>query len=176
MTTMTKSSTLKPILSAVLAASMILSAPAAPAAENGPDFVLSIVPDRAYGDLVQRGDYEKAIRRIRFVDSRYPYPANTNLCVAHIMLEQFEEAGPYCDEAVVMAAEAARSSRRKGLDYRDEWSAALTNRGALRALGGNPESAKVDFQEALALDADTAAPEINLDQLQKAQAARLAGY
>lgn len=169
-----KNVSLKSILFATLAISLTLSTSAAFADDQEPDFVLSIVTDMAYGDVVQRGEYERAIRRIRFVDSRYPYPANTNLCVAHIMLEQYDEAQPHCDKAVEMAAEAARTSRRKDLDYKSEWSASLTNRGALRALSGNLDGAREDFLEALALNADTALPEINLAQLQKPQAAKLA--
>jgi len=160
---------------AALVASLGFAAPTAFADHSGSDFVLSIVADMAHGDRVQRGDYEQAIRRIRFVDSRYPYPANTNLCVAHIMLQQYDKAQPHCDKAVDLAAEAASSTRRKDLHYKGEWSAALTNRGALRALSGNPDGARADFLEALALNADTAAPEINLAQLEETQATDLAG-
>lgn len=149
---------------------------AAPASADEPtsDFVLSIVYDRAYGDLVQRGDYERAIRRANSIDARFPYPAHTNICVSHVMLGQFDKAAGHCNQSVELAEKAAQTGRRKDRDYLGEWSMALTNRGVMHALAGNIEAAEADFREALKLDADTAVPKINLAQLKLHRAEALA--
>lgn len=160
-------------LAALMLAPFVTAEPAH-AGEPTSDYVLSIVYDRAHGDLVQRGDYQRAIRRAGSVEARFPYSAHTNQCVAHVMLEQYDEAFGHCETAVQLAEQAAETGRRKDRDYLGEWSMALTNRGVLHARSGDIEAAEADFREALALGADTAVPEINLAQLGLAQPGSLA--
>ena len=90
------------------------------------------------------------------------------------MLGQFDKAAGHCNQSVELAEKAAQTGRRKDRDYLGEWSMALTNRGVMYALSGDIEAAEADFREALALDADTAVPEINLAQLKLHRAEALA--
>lgn len=54
----------------------------------------------------------------------------TNLCIGHIMINQFEKAEQYCEEAASKPNERAVTHN---------------NRGVLRALQGNFEAARADF-------------------------------
>ena len=53
-------------------------------------YKMSVVLDRAHGDLVQQGDYEAAITRIPHDDHRLPFASSNNLCVAQTMSGQFD--------------------------------------------------------------------------------------
>jgi len=130
-------------------------------------YQMSVVLDRAHGDIVSSGQYQKAILRISNRHTRFPYASATNLCVAHTMVGQFKHAEHYCDEALVEAEKAAARGHRKGRDYTAEWAIAYSNRGVLRARMGNTAGAADDFRMAVELKAGTDAPMNNLSRLKR---------
>lgn len=137
-------------------------------ADNAPDsYQMSVVLDRAYGDVVSSGNFEKAILRISSHYSRFPYATATNLCVAHTMVGQFKHAEHYCNEALEEAEKAAARGSRKGRDYTAEWALAYSNRGVLRARMGDNPGAEEDFRMAIELKADTHMPMNNLAHLNR---------
>jgi hypothetical protein len=113
------------------------------------NFQMSVVLDRAHGDVVARGQYNRAILRISPHSTRFPYASATNLCVAHTMVGQFKNAEYYCDKALEEAEKAADKGREKSRDYTAEWALAYSNRGVLRARRGDNEGASEDFRMAI---------------------------
>ena len=136
--------------------------------------VMSVVEDRAYGELVQKGAYTKAISRINDVDSRFPYPAHTNLCVAHTLMGDYVDAAPHCDEAVELAQKAAEKGKRRDRDYPAELAMAYSNRGVQRARSGDLAGAEADFQAAMNTDSGLSIMEWNLVKFGQIQADNLA--
>ena len=98
------------------------------AQETASEYQMSVVFDRAYGDVVSEGDFDKAILRINTHHSRFPYATATNLCVAHTMVGQFKHAEHYCDKALEEAEKAASKGRRKSRDYAADLTLAYSNR------------------------------------------------
>ena len=125
------------------------------AQEDTSSYQMSVVLDRAYGEVVSRGDYDKAILRINTHHSRFPFATATNLCVAHTMVGQFKHAEHYCDKALAEAEKAAAKGRRKSRDYTAEWAMAYSNRGVLRARVGDHEGAADDFRLAIGKQSDS---------------------
>lgn len=128
-------------------------------------YEMSVVVDRAYGDLVARGGYERAILRIASHPNHFPFATATNLCVAHTMVGQYRHAARYCDEALDVAAEIGRTGMRKDRDAATEWALAFSNRGVLRARMGDAQGAEQDFRSAIALNGDSEVPMHNLVHL-----------
>lgn len=132
------------------------------AQETTSDYQMSVVIDRAYGDIVSKGDFEKAILRINSHHSRFAYATATNLCVAHTMVGQFKHAEHFCDKALEEAGKAAFKGHRKNRDYIAEWAMAYSNRGVLRARVGDNEGAADDFRLAMEKKAKYELPVHNL--------------
>ena len=149
----------------ILALTLVFSFQPAQADDQSGSYQMSVVLDRAHGDIVSSGNFEKAILRISSRHSRFPYASATNLCVAHTMVGQFKHAEHYCDEALVEAEKAAARGMRKGRDYTAEWALAYSNRGVLRARMGDTSGAGEDFRMAIELKADTDVPMNNLARL-----------
>ena len=135
------------------------------AQETTPEYQMSVVLDRAYGDVVSKGDFDKAILRINTHHSRFPYATATNLCVAHTMVGQFKHAEHYCDKALEEAEKAAAKGRRKSRDYTAEWALAYSNRGVLRARRGDHAGAEEDFRMAIDKQSQSELPIHNLARL-----------
>ena len=155
------------ILTTLLALTALYAAPTAWAGDPASDYQMSVVLDRAYGDVVSRGNYERAILRISSHPDRFPYASATNLCVAHTMVGQFRHAEHYCDKAVEEAEKAAATGRRKSRDYTAEWALAYSNRGVLRARRGDHEGAAHDFRMAIEKQSVSELPVHNLARLSK---------
>ena len=68
-------------MTVILALTAVLTFPATWAREVPADYQMSVVLDRAYGDIVSKGDFDKAILRINTHNSRFPYATATNLCL-----------------------------------------------------------------------------------------------
>ena len=146
---------------------------AAPTALAEP-FEMSVILDRAHGDLVREGDYESAILQISHGDHRMPFAASNNLCVAQTKLDDFEQAALSCDIAVQLAEFAAENGRRDDVDYTTERAVAMSNRGVLRAYTGDLAGAEQDFRKAVELEPNTETPVQNLSHLLDGKAAELA--
>lgn len=141
--------------------------PAASAQQGATTYEMSIVLDRAYGDLVSHGSYTRAIVKINRSHDHYPFATATNLCVAHTMVGQYKHAEHYCDKALEEAEKAAAQGRRKSRDYTAEWAMAYSNRGVLRARIGDDAAAEEDFRLAIEKQAGTDLPVHNLAVLKQ---------
>lgn len=131
------------------------------------EYQMSVVLDRAYGDVVSTGNYERAILKINTHRSRFPFATATNLCVAHTMVGQYKNAELYCDRALEEAEKAADKGRRKSRDYTAEWAMAYSNRGVLRARRGDHEGASDDFRLAIEKQSASELPIHNMAILSK---------
>lgn len=147
----------------MLAALLLMGATAAQASEP-----FEIVPHEmdVYGvRFIESGEYEKSIERLktRLGGPKQPQsikaPVLIDLCVAHTMLRQFEEANQYCSEAVDMGW-------YRGL--------ALNNRGVMKIAQGDYEAAIVDFQAATEASGAKAVSHRNLDRARQSLASRRA--
>ncbi len=151
----------------ILILATVLTAPAAWAGDSATDYQMSVVLDRAHGDVVSKGNYERAILRINSRPDHFPFATATNLCVAHTMVGQYKHAEHYCDEALKEAEQAAAKGRRKSRDYTAEWAMAYSNRGVLRARVGNDAGAEEDFRAAIEKQSGTELPVHNLAILKR---------
>ena len=146
----------------LLALTAMLACQASWAQELPSDYQMSVVLDRAHGDVVAKGRYDRAILRINTQQSRFPYASATNLCVAHTMVGQYKHAEFYCDKALEEAENAAAKGRQKSRDYTAEWALAYSNRGVLRARRGDHEGASEDFRLAIEKQSGSELPVHNM--------------
>ena len=135
------------------------------AADEDPAYQMSVIQDRSHGDLVARGNYDKAIVQISADHDHFPFATATNLCVAHTMVGQYKHAEHWCDKALAEAEKAAAKNRRRNRDYTLEWAVAYSNRGVLRARMGDPIGAEADFLAAIEMQSGTMLPVNNLANL-----------
>lgn len=161
-------------LNRTLATLSVLSAILFSQAAFSDNFEMSVVLDRAHGDLVWQGAYEDAIKHISHGDHRMPFAAANNLCVAHTKMDNFEQAALSCDIAVQLAEFAAENGHRPDVDYVTEFAIALSNRGVLRAFTGDLDGAEEDFRKAAGLNPDTDCPVQNLSHLMNGKTVDLA--
>lgn len=129
-------------------------------------FRMMAIENTAQGDLVTAGRYEEAIEKItaRRISKR-EFDKYNNLCVAYAKTRALYEAVVACETALEArkrydAPSYFRSSYEK-LQVRDR-AVALSNRGVLRAVMGDKDGAREDFEASLALDADLEEPAENL--------------
>jgi len=85
--------------------------------------------------------------QLRSSDLMEQIVAYNNLCVARTMLRDFTAAESACDTAV---ARAKTWERQLGNFNRSASSTALSNRGVLNVLRGNPQEAIADLERASA--------------------------
>lgn len=138
-------------------------------------YQMTVLPHEAQGYLVRDGHYEDAISRISPVGNA-PFPAYTNLCVAHTMMGHLAKAEANCNRAVDAARLAVKIGKRQNHNYRAELVIALSNRGVQRTRGGNFSSADADFREALAIDSVADLPGRNLSVLSSETAYAVASH
>lgn len=157
-------------LVAGMAAALVASASLA--AERQPAFTMTVIHDAYFGKKVVAGDYRSAIERIRAKpdNSAASFEAHTNLCVAFVKAGEIDRAGPACNAAVEAARKQAERASKFAPSYGEEnWreyeAVALSNRGVLHAVAGEPELARLDFSEALQLRTSIDAPGSNLARL-----------
>jgi hypothetical protein len=135
-------------------------------------YTMAVMSETAYGTRIMAGDYAQAIEKITQKEGRYDaFSKGTNLCVAYTKSGELGLAEAAC-EAAVIAASKAKHKRAGGLMAgavaysRDRNLAiALSNRGVLRAVKGQSEQAREDFDAAVALDTMLSAPKVNLARL-----------
>ena len=141
-----------------------------------PNYEMAYFNDTAQGSKIQTGKYEQAIEKIN-IKARpgHALHVKTNLCVAYTKAGNIEEATVACEEAV-MAAKTFRKVRRSDLavqtptQIRARYLAiALSNRGVLKAVTGNFDAARADFDAALAQEAHVASIRANIEKLETAE-------
>lgn len=124
-------------------------------------YQMTVLPYKAQGHLVRDGHYEDAIRRISLVGNA-PFPACTNLCVAHTMTGHLVKAEASCNRAVDAAKLAVKIGKRRNHDYQADLVIALSNRGVQRTRAGDLTGAEADFREGLAIKPVADLPRNNL--------------
>lgn len=107
-----------------------------------PRFQMTAVTDRALGEVVLAGDYGTAIRELEGANYRR-FESSTNLCVAYTLAGEYQKADEACAAAVELSERAA---------VRRDVAVALSNRGVLRAVSGDPSGARQDFSRALEIE------------------------
>lgn len=136
-----------------------LAAACAPAwsGDEEPNYEMAVFLDAAQGPKILTGNYAQAIEKIRSKDhAGDTLRVKTNLCVAFTKSGDIEAAEQACDEAVA-EAKSFRKVRRStyyvqtAADVRARYLAiALSNRGVLKAVKGDFEAAREDFDAAMA--------------------------
>ena len=128
-------------------------------------FAMTVIRDAAHGAKIVAGNYGGAIERL--ADGRYrsseKFFAANNLCVAYTMTSRFDAAEESCSTAVEMI-QRDRLTDESSIAARYH-AIALSNRGVLRAMSGEGEMAREDFEAARALRAGMALPTRNLGYL-----------
>ena len=137
-----------------------------------PKFTMTVFEDAPQGARIVAGKYVQAIDKIEARGAKNDaIRVETNLCVAYVKAGDVAAAEKSCDAAITavtgqkrftryaMGAESANDARRRYLAI------ALSNRGVIKAVKGDFESARKDFDEALQLNTRLAAAKINLQRL-----------
>ncbi len=145
---------------------LVVAGPLVHAAEPQPAYVMTVVADKAHGEQVVSGAYEEAIAAITSPQKRHrdTFAVNNNLCVAYTKSNDLAKAKQAC-------ADALRTSKNSfGPWYvadrkRTDQALALSNRGVIRAITGDDEGAREDFQRAIKLGRKLSAPVENLARL-----------
>jgi tetratricopeptide (TPR) repeat protein len=137
-----------------------------------PRYEMAVYADSAHGQNILSGRFDQAIDKIRpKTHGTDALLAQTNLCVAFAKSGDIEAADKACDKAVVLA-KSLRKVRRT--DFRNETSAqiraryvavALSNRGVVKAVQGDLEAARKDFDAALAQEARMPSIHNNIERL-----------
>ena len=141
-----------------------------------PNYEMAFFSDSAQGSKILTGKYEQAIEKINSkAGHRDVLHVKTNLCVAYTKAGNIDEAAVACEEAVA-AAKSFRKVRRSDLSVetpaqvRSRYLAiALSNRGVLKAVMGDYEAARADFDAALAQQSRIKSVEANIEKLETAE-------
>lgn len=145
---------------------IVLAGPLVHAAEKMPAYVMTVIADKAQGEQVVSGEYREAIAAITSPHKRHKdaFAVSNNLCVAYTKSNDLAKANQSC-------AEALRMSKYKiGQWYevarmRNDQALALSNRGVIRAISGDEDGARKDFEQAIKLGKHLGAPAENLARL-----------
>lgn len=142
-------------------------------AAEGQNYIMVVYSDRAHGEAVLEDHYARVISKLdRNGGEVDNFTEQVSLCVALTKTRQFERATEYCDMAI---AESEREARRfRNYMGRSPYSraavspraVALTNRGVLHALTGQPEEARSLFEMAQEADLMEEYAQNNLARLQ----------
>lgn len=117
--------------------------------EAPPAYVLTAITDQARGLQVLDGAYDEVIEHLAAAEKKNRFAENNNLCVAYTKTNNLAEAEKACTAALKSSTLLSRpydSPRKIG------HAVALSNRGVIRAVSGDIELARRDFQEARKAD------------------------
>lgn len=149
----------------------------APVADAAAAYEMESYSDWPGGSEIAARDYESAVRSASAgaasMSSTTALVAATNLCVAYTVQGELAPAAAACDRALELA-KSEDNVHGKRLGRHLATAKALTNRGVLRAVGGDRERAAADFRKAAALQGTGTAPERNLAYLESRPADRVA--
>ena len=160
----------KPALGFAAAILSVLLSQASFAQTDYSAFRMMAITNASQGKLVVKGRYETAIRRLEArVSARDTFELHNNLCVAYTKTSEMENAMQSCDAAVDAAGVNAKRTRHNDSFFRQrhlrDAAIALSNRGVLRAVTGDKQGARADFERSLALFDELKEPRINLAYL-----------
>ena len=157
------------LLLAVAGQSMADPAPSA--------YSMAVIHDEAYGTTVMSGDYAKGISKLTSIGGKRAksFAANNNLCVAYTMTREFDNAATACEAALTASEKYGKyaDSPLYPYDISRDQAMAYSNRGVLRAVTGDLEGAKQDFESAAKLSKYLDAPVDNLARLKTKEATAL---
>jgi Flp pilus assembly protein TadD len=157
-------------IAALLLAGQSMADPA-PAAYN-----MAVIQDDAYGLTVMSGNYAKGIARINSFASKRAksFAVQNNLCVAYTMTKDFDNAASACEAALTVSEKYGKVTDIPINTYtaRDQ-ALAYSNRGVLRAVTGDHDGAKQDFEYASRLSKRFDAATNNLARLKTQEATSL---
>lgn len=122
-------------------------------------YKMAAVIDRARGNVVLAGNYEKAIEVLDSKSGKR-FASSTNLCVAYTMTGDLEKADIECDAALTLS---------EGSAVRRDIAVALSNHGVVKAVRGDVKGAEQDFTRALEIDHKLREASDNLQILREAQ-------
>jgi hypothetical protein len=120
-------------------------------AEGAAAYELASYSNGPGGKEVATGDYAAAITRASLAgaaDLRTRLVAATNLCVAQTASRAFAAARSSCDRAIELAHRVDGTEQRGIRRGTSATARALSNRGVLRALSGDPTGAARDLRAA----------------------------
>jgi tetratricopeptide (TPR) repeat protein len=142
-----------------------------------PAYSMAVIQDEAYGMTLMSGDYKKGISKISsFAGKRAKsFAANNNLCVAYTLTKDFDNAASACEAALTASEKYGKYSDTPINPYNSSRDQALaySNRGVLRAMTGDYDGAKQDFEFAARLSKYLDAPSDNLARLKTKEATAL---
>lgn len=153
---------------AMLTFAAVLSQKAIASDQSQTAYEIVVIGNQAFGGLIVNGESQTAIRRLVSRTRLYPFAAATNLCVAHTVLERFDEAEPFCNQAVELTERATLPRPRHWAgrtQVASNGALAYSNRGVLRVLRGDRAGAEEDFRAAIELKNDMRAPAHNFARL-----------
>jgi tetratricopeptide (TPR) repeat protein len=158
-------------LSLALACAPALSETGKSEAER-PRYQMAVFSDIAHGMKILSGEYDQAITKIHTnAQSADELHVQTNLCVAYAKSGDIDAAEDACDEAVV-AAKSLHSSHSSSFigvssaQLRARYLAiTLSNRGVVRAISGDLEAAREDFDAAMAQRSGVSTIKANLERI-----------
>lgn len=140
------------IVTALLATTAVFPLQANADEEPETQYEMIAVGNHAFGDLVLKGEYQLAVKRITGSRNFAPYATATNLCVALTMLGNYDQAEPQCHEAIKLADKSpvpAPKGWRGIIQLATQRSVAYSNRGVMHILRGNVSGATEDFLTAI---------------------------
>ncbi len=145
---------------------IVMAGPLVHAAETQSAYVMTVIADKAQGEQVVSGNYQEAIAAITssLMRQKDTFAVSNNLCVAYTKSNDLANANQHCSEAIRM------SKKKYGPWYaaariRTDQALALSNRGVIRAITGDEDGAREDFQLAIKLGRHLSAPGENLARL-----------
>jgi len=131
----------------------------AQAGEAPSAYVMTVISDQAQGGQLVQGAYGEAIENLTAAKKRYRFAENNNLCVAYTKTNQLPEAERACSAAL-------KSSKPLfglyDVPRKTDYAVALSNRGVIRAVTGDIERARQDFQAAIKANRSLSAAAENL--------------
>lgn len=136
-----------------------------------PSYVMTVIADEAEGQKMIAGDYAEAIAGITTPKGRQrsSFSVSNNLCVAYTKTNDLSNAEEACANALRVSRVIFNvwyESPRKRRDH----AVALSNRGVIRAITGDVDGARSDFEQARKLNDSLAAAAENLARLQRQEA------
>lgn len=137
-------------------------------ADTQQPYVMTVIADKAEGRKVIAGDYAEAIAEITAPEARQrnSFAVSNNLCVAYTKANDLSSAGQACADALRASRTVANawyeSDRKRG-----DRALALSNRGVIRAIRGDLDGARSDFERAVRLNDSLTAAADNLARLER---------
>jgi Flp pilus assembly protein TadD len=136
-------------------------------------FAMTVLADRAYGDAILRGRFDRAIDKLTATSKKASKPENaSNLCVAYAKNKELDKALDACGVAVAALTSQKVAMDKHAIRYGDlsvsvqtDLSIALSNQGVLFAVKGEHDRARKIFLTAIQLENDRSKAKENLLRL-----------